>query len=45
MGCHGTQAAADLEGVVCEPDYRATKQTNYKLENKYTKEVLALLKF
>ena len=42
----GTQATADLEGVVCEPHYRATKQTNYKLENNYTKEVLTLfLKF
>ena len=42
----GTQATADLEGVVCEPHYRATKQTNYRPENNYTKEVLTLfLKF
>ena len=40
MACHGDRHSADLEGVVCEPHYRATKQTNYKLENNYTKEIL-----
>ena len=39
----GAPAAADLRGLLCEPHHRATKQTNRKLENSYTKEVLALL--
>ena len=39
----GALAAADLEGMVCEPHHRAPEQTTHKLENNYMKEVLALL--
>ena len=39
----GALAVADLGGVVCESYHRATEQTTHKLENSYTKEVLALL--
>ena len=40
----GTLVAAGLGGIVHEPHHRATKQTTHKLENNYTKEVLALLR-
>ena len=45
VSCHGglALAAADLEGMACEPHHRATEQTTHKLENSYIKEVLALL--
>ena len=39
----GALVAADLGDGVCEPHRRATKKTTHKLENNYTKEVLALL--
>ena len=31
----GALAAADLEGMVCEPHHRAPEQTTHKLENNY----------
>jgi len=40
----GALAAADLGGAVWEPHYRAIEQTTHKVENNYTKEVLALCK-
>ena len=39
----GALGAADLGSMACEPYHRATEQTTHKLENNYTKEVLALL--
>ena len=49
----GALGATDLGGAACgisplrgghhEPHHRATKQATHKLENSYTKEVLALL--
>ena len=38
----GALAAAYLGGTAHEPHHRATKQTAHKLENNYTKDVLAL---
>ena len=39
----GALAAADLEGVACEPHLRATEETTHKLEKNDTKDVFALL--
>ena len=39
----GVLTVVDLGDVVREPHHRATEQTTDKLENNYTKEVLALL--
>ena len=39
----GAMTEADLGGMAIEPQHKATKQTHHKLENNYTKEVLALL--
>ena len=40
----GAMTEADLGGMAIEPQHKATKQTPHKLENNYTKEVLALLR-
>ena len=39
----GVLAAEGLGGAACEPHHKATEQTNHKLKNNDTKDVLALL--
>ena len=39
----GALAAADMGGAACKPNHRDNEQTTNKLEDKYAKEILALL--